>query len=308
MKNDEARTGQQMDIATVKNERIYTMIFYFSGTGNTRWAAEKIAAETGDRLLSIADELRGDCTYQLQADERLGFCFPVHGWQPPHIVRQFIRRLHLSTAASGASETYTFVVCTCGDSIGRTVELLQDELTAKGLTIDSAFSLVMPESYVCLPFMYTDTPAREQEKIAKASADLARYCQMIAGRERGHILTTRGLAPWTMSHVVGAYFNSRMISDRKFRVAADACLHCGRCQQVCPTGDLYLTAGEDGSPALPHWRHDGSCTCCLACYHHCPVHAIDYGRYTPRRGQYYFGHRDKRGQDAGGATEKRSDL
>lgn len=36
------------------------MIFYFSGTGNTRWAAERVAAATGERLISIADAIGGD--------------------------------------------------------------------------------------------------------------------------------------------------------------------------------------------------------------------------------------------------------
>ena len=67
------------------------MIFYFSGTGNTRWAAERLAQETGEKLLFIPDEMKkGKCEYTLQEGERLGFCFPVHGWQPPHIVREFI--------------------------------------------------------------------------------------------------------------------------------------------------------------------------------------------------------------------------
>ena len=67
------------------------MIFYFSGTGNTKWIAQQIAIATGDELKSIPDELRQQpLDYQLAAGERLGFCFPVHGWQPPHIVREFI--------------------------------------------------------------------------------------------------------------------------------------------------------------------------------------------------------------------------
>ena len=273
------------------------MIFYFSGTGNTLWAARQIAEATGERLLSIADELRGDCHYELGDDERIGFCFPVHGWQPPHIVRQFIRQMKIERKGEGhdgntrPKAPYVFVLCTCGDSIGRTIEMLQSELKPLGLTIDSAFSLIMPESYVCLPFMYTDTPQREREKTTQAAADLERYIPMVVKRESGHTHTTRGVTPWTFSHVIGAYFNSQMITDRKFRVDAAKCIHCGRCSQVCPTGDLYLEADEGDAPTLPHWRHDGSCTCCLACYHHCPVHAIDYGRYTPHRGQYYFGHK-----------------
>ena len=128
------------------------MIFYFSGTGNTRWAAEHLAAATGERLLFIPEELKGDCHYLLAADERIGFCFPTHGWQPPHIVRQFIRQLQFSTAA-GITAHYCFALTTCGDSIGRTMEILNRELAAVGLHATSVFSLTMPESYVCLPFM-----------------------------------------------------------------------------------------------------------------------------------------------------------
>ena len=34
------------------------MIFYFSGTGNTRWAAIKLATATHERLIDIAEEMR----------------------------------------------------------------------------------------------------------------------------------------------------------------------------------------------------------------------------------------------------------
>ena len=38
------------------------MIFYFSGTGNTKWAAAKLAAATHDSLISIAPYMRADDT------------------------------------------------------------------------------------------------------------------------------------------------------------------------------------------------------------------------------------------------------
>ncbi|MDD6493399.1 MAG: 4Fe-4S binding protein [Bacteroidales bacterium] len=44
-------------------------------------------------------------------------------------------------------------------------------------------------------------------------------------------------------------------------------------------------SGElEGLP--PRWKHDGSCTNCQACYHHCPQHAIHWGKM--KRGQYAF--------------------
>ena len=67
------------------------MIFYFSGTGNTRWVAQQIAEAIGEKLLYIPDLIRNEqYEFTLQEEERLGFCFPTHGWQPPRIVRDFI--------------------------------------------------------------------------------------------------------------------------------------------------------------------------------------------------------------------------
>ena len=257
------------------------MIFYFSGTGNTRWAAQQLADATGERLLFIPEELKGKCEYTLAPDERIGFCFPVHGWQPPAIVRRFIRKLTVSPCQGH----FCYALVTCGDSIGRTIEMLDKDLSRTGMHTDSSFSLVMPESYVCLPFMYTDSPEREQSKISTAGQQLVQIIEHVRNRVGGLVQTKRGLTPWIFSHVIGAYFNGYMIHDRKFTVDADVCVHCGRCQQVCPTGDVRLNG--DG---LPTWQHDDSCTSCLACYHYCPQHAINRGKITRKRGQYFFGH------------------
>ena len=74
------------------------MIFYFSGTGNTRWAAIKLASATKERLVCISDYVREvkqgkreDEPFILKEDERLGFVFPVHGWRVPKLVRAFIQ-------------------------------------------------------------------------------------------------------------------------------------------------------------------------------------------------------------------------
>lgn len=267
------------------------MIFYFSGTGNTRWAAQQLAQATGERLLFIPDELKGDCIYSLRPHESIGFCFPVHGWQPPHIVRQFIQRLTLKSSFSLMGH-FCYALVTCGDSIGRTMEILNKELAKPGIKASSVFSLTMPESYVCLPFMYTDTPQRERAKLEQAKADLEQFSELIVKHTRNERHTRRGATPWLFSHVIGAYFNARMISDRKFMVDAEACIHCGKCVKVCPVGNITLQKATSDSPALPQWHHDDTCTNCLACYHYCPRHAINYGDITRSRGQYFFGHND----------------
>lgn len=265
------------------------MIFYYSGTGNTQWAASMLAEHLNERLLFIPEELKGGMHYTLSAGEMVGFCFPVHGWQPPHIVRRFIHSLHLNTVdGSSLAAHYTYTLVTCGDSVGRTTSILQKLLTAKGLNLSGHYDLVMPESYVCLPFMYTDTPERESRKIAQAAIDI----EQIIGRIQQHAVCPAprhpGALPKTYSYVIGAFFNKYMITDKPFRVDEAKCIRCGKCVETCSIGNVRIKNGN-----APEFLHSGECTCCLACYHHCPVHAINYGKITRRRGQYYFGKNGK---------------
>ena len=111
------------------------MIFYFSGTGNTKWAAEQLALATQESLYYIPDEMgKEKCEYTLQEGERLGFCFPTHGWQPPRIVRDFIRK------STFHHTTYIYALTTCGDNMGHAMRIFNKELGQKGLHTDAVFS------------------------------------------------------------------------------------------------------------------------------------------------------------------------
>lgn len=264
------------------------MIFYFSGTGNTRWAAQKVAAATADRLVNIAEEMLAAETdqasapqfnYTLAQDERIGFFFPVHGWRPPRLVLDFLDRLHLANADSH----YAYVVCTAGDNVGEAVSILEKRLQTMGIKIDSAISLIMPESYVGLPFMDVDTPAKEQCKKMEADNKLTRFIADIMECRSGVRDITIGHWPRINSRLIGSVFVKKLVTDRPFHVVADRCLHCGKCASVCPVANIHFEKGGE-----PLWLHNGKCLSCFACYHHCPTHAIEYGGRTKNKGQYYF--------------------
>ena len=259
------------------------MIFYFSSTGNTRWAAQQLSKATGEQLVSMADHPTGKISPKLADGERVGFCFPVHGWRPHVLVRAFVARLHLA-----AGDHYVYALCTAGDNIGETIDLLEEDLHRRGIALDSAFSLIMPESYVGLPFMDVDTQDKEQAKIREAAKRLEAYTADILNRTKGVRQLDRGRWPRINSRVLGGYFANHLITDKPFHVEADSCSKCGTCASVCPVHDITGGPGQ-----LPRWRHNGSCLTCFACYHHCPHHAIEYGRRTQHKGQYYFGRNQK---------------
>ena len=275
------------------------MIFYFSGTGNTKWVASQIADAIGEEMLYIPDLIRkGQYEYEWHKGERIGFCFPTHGWKPPGIVREFISKLRVSrpplTPPNSGGEINTQPFCwaltTCGDNMGEAMAILNKDLAknpllntvgGQPLQAETLFSVIMPESYVCLPFMKTDTEEKEAMKIEMATQQLPHIIQMIEERRGGIEELEKGATPRLYSYVIGGYFNKRMITDKKFTVDEDVCIKCGKCEKVCPVDNIKSTP--------PAWIHNGRCTCCLACYHHCPVHAINYGSITRKREQYYFG-------------------
>lgn len=261
------------------------MIFYFSGTGNTRWAAESLAHATCEQAIFIPDALTGDCHYMLNADERIGFCFPVHGWRPPNIVRKFISRLTFSACKAGDAVTnhYCYALITAGDTIGKTAEIFENDLNERGISTSAVCTLIMPESYVGLPTMDVDTPEKEIQKKEAARLQLADFTEAVQERRKGYYHLVKGPVPAFFSGPVGGFFIRHIISDRPFHVESSRCVKCGICADVCPVHDIKGGVGYE-----PQWLHKDSCLSCFACYHHCPHHAIEYGMRTKHKGQYFF--------------------
>ena len=286
------------------------MIFYFSGTGNTKWAASKLAAATREDLISIAPYMRADDSshnlaepFILKENERLGFVFPVHGWRVPKLVREFISKMKILREPSDATgrnkakaddcqknRPFAYCVCTAGDSIGLTIENLNKvisqnpSLQALGITeVSSSYSLIMPESYIGLPFMDVDPKEREIRKKENAAQELAVVCEEIFDRKEGINRLVKGPIPWFFTKVVGGFFENVLITDKRFHVEKDRCVKCGICANVCPVGDIKGGHGE-----YPVWLHHKDCLTCFTCYHHCPHHAIEFGNQTQKKGQYYF--------------------
>ena len=106
------------------------MIFYFSGTGNSYYAAKKVAEATGEKLISISQALKErQFSYELADHEKIGFVMPIYAWDMPYFIIEFINKLELK----GYQDQYVFGLVTGGGKTGAGYggERLEKTLQAK---------------------------------------------------------------------------------------------------------------------------------------------------------------------------------
>lgn len=140
------------------------MIYYFSGTGNTRWVAEQVSRACGLALRNVADCLGDVATPEINlwTEGILGLAFPIYGWTIPKVAEAFIRSL---PRAEAPGTYYVFALLTCGDDIGRAHERLAMLLAEKGYELSAVWSFSMPNTYIGLPFFDVDNEELAARKI-----------------------------------------------------------------------------------------------------------------------------------------------
>ena len=137
------------------------MIFYFSGTGNSKHVAEQLAAMLGERLVAIAEAVaEGTLTFALAEGESVGWVFPTYSWGPAPVAADFASRVQLQGCGA---DTYCYMVTTCGDEVGETVSMFAKSLG--NIRLKAAFSVQMPNNYILLPGFDVDDKELERSKV-----------------------------------------------------------------------------------------------------------------------------------------------
>jgi flavodoxin len=155
------------------------MIFYFSGTGNSRWVAAQLADHFSDTLYPIGEYGRDKNPLVPQFDvkpgEKIGFVFPIHSWGMPPIVTQFIADMQLK----GYSNQQVYSIMTCGDECGHSDRMFAEAIKAKGLATKHVYSIVMPNSYICLKEFDVDSKEVQVQKMKQVKLDLPKLIAAI---------------------------------------------------------------------------------------------------------------------------------
>ena len=273
-------------------------IYYFSGTGNTLYAAKYLAGKTEARLISIAKALKGG-PIDSEADS-IGIVFPVYFASNkdgvPPIIKRFVNSLE------DLNGKYVFAVCTSGYMPGTTIGSLAKIIKRQGGRLSAGFVVNMAQGSLKeeLAKKAKQVAGKEvgeekiKEEVSQNPEDkLGIIAETVIQKESAK-LETRGLFGKILNAPLRALIKPIFLArysrlsggksidfwklvphcDNGFDVN-EACTGCGICAKVCPSGNIKINDGK------PEWHN--SCENCLACYVWCPQKAIcgEMVKYNP---------------------------
>ena len=236
------------------------LTLYFSGTGNTKYIAERFAEKMGAKCLSIEGE--ADFFVEIAAQDTVAICYPIYGSRAPLIMRRFVAA-YMDALRGKKLIIFATQVAFSGDG----ARSLLDLLPSGHVEVIYAAHIYMPNNVSNLWPLYRRQSRRKIRRyLVRAETKLERICRNIrAGRvkKRGFSKFSRAIgrlqgSPWLRA--------GEIWMGRKIIVYDEFCTRCGFCVHFCPMQNLEL---QDGKIA---GKQD--CAVCYRCVNFCPERAI----------------------------------
>ncbi len=243
-----------------------TDIYYFSGTGNTLYAAHHLANRLGAKLKPVA-ALVNESGIETDADA-IGIVFPVYYGDLPVVVKKFLGHLEKIKGK------YIFAVATYGGGAGSSFKTMSQILEARGGILSASYGVHMPQNAFRKPWENNDATLdhalRKMERIADDAKDRKTgkhypgvlmkpiLCLM---HEAFKPLYKKGMLKYSNASPETDFDMLVHLADKSFTVS-DACNGCRICANVCPVRNINIANGR------PIWLN--RCENCLACYDWCP--------------------------------------
>jgi len=250
-----------------------TELYYFSGTGNSLYAAEETARRIeGSRLIPIIACNKKD-RIKTNADA-IGLVFPNFCLSVPIPVHQFLSNADISSAE------YIFAVCTRGGTVSQAFDFINKIIKVQKKKLNAQININMPWNH---PLGKENTPASAtDEEIAKLDRKmhekLDEFCKAVINRE-SYIKKDTDIT-FKLPFIAGKLFLLLLSENINFKThrhmyakviqfySDDKCTGCGICEQVCPNGKIKMADGK------PVWQEKPDCLGCFACINYCPGKAI----------------------------------
>ena len=244
------------------------MVFYFSGTGNSRFVARNIARALGQEAFDITTYTKTTEKPEFTDTGVYVFVCPSYMSAPARAMTDFVEW------AVFPSVIKAYFIVTCAASMGITPRVTSELCGKKGMKYMGSAQIEMPQNYIAL---FTTKQVEDNiDIIEKAETEIDRISDLI---KKGEVLETKkiGSVEYSVTKWVRDVYYKDFMKTTKFR-ATDKCIACQKCVKVCPLSNITM---KDKKPS---WGK--KCTHCMACINQCPVDAIEYGKGTAGKPRY----------------------
>ena len=227
-------------------------VFYFSATGNSLYVAKQL----GGKPAPIPQMLK---TGQFScSDDAIGLVFPCYSFGVPRLVLDFLSQ------AQWQAE-YLFAVATYGKLAGTVLHSLEQAAEQNGIFFDYLNTLLMTDNY--LPNFKMEKQAlllpqkNVEERLHQIKSDIGERRVL-----KPKVTAVQKLFSSTVSSAFKSVFTEN--AAKKY-IVKNNCNGCGLCAQICPTGNITVSADKK-----PPVSFDSRCQNCLGCVHACPQNAL----------------------------------
>ena len=249
------------------------IIYYFSGTGNARNAAQWI--------INVAEE-RGIKTHLINIDRfktidlpsvtdktLIGFCTPTHGFNLPPIMLKFIRKFpkvkhadaFILNTRGGVKLSKLFIPGLSGAAQFLPAIILR----LKGFRIVGMQPLDLPSNWLLLhPGLREKVIQSIYSRCHKIVEGFA--TKLLDGKRKYKALLSLPIDIAILPIALGYYFIGRFFLAKTL-IATHACNNCEKCVNECPVEAIEMINSR------PFWKY--KCESCMRCVNACPQRAIE---------------------------------
>jgi flavodoxin/NAD-dependent dihydropyrimidine dehydrogenase PreA subunit len=234
-----------------------TILYYFSGTGNTLMLARLLAKELGDTEIINIVSCNGP-TPAAEADA-IGILFPVYAFGLPKIMYKFVKN-----SLQIADDTYVFSLTNYGSAGGpEALRQLKALFKNKGSRLNAGFGLAMPSNYI--PLGGAESHNKQNKRFLAAAEKINQIAKIIKARPKNYFYK-KSRIPLFISNFLYKFFFRNYGKDAKKFYVNDNCGACESCANICPVQNIKMVQKR------PSWSDN--CEQCMACLQWCPAVAI----------------------------------
>lgn len=240
------------------------VIHYFTGTGNTRYAAEIIRNKlvVMGYTVSLINVEYGDGELEYSPELNV-FMFPVYGFAPALSMVQYLRNLKRVAGQKAA------VLCVCGHTgkeggfHGQAGHQAENLLKGKGYEVFFIDFVSYPENWTQV--MNPCDPQTQKRIFAETDNIVGAMAEKIGLLEKSINKCSIFNRSWSwLAHKSFILFGRRFMG--KLFIADGNCIACNRCEKACPAKAIRMVDGK------PRWNWN--CELCNRCINICPKKSI----------------------------------